>query len=350
MRVILPKLTSVIIGICGLLLVLFLLLFCVSTPSSFADETAMKASSVAHMVTIYDRGGKLSVKTNAVSVAEVLERAGVTVEEFDLVEPGLETIIDDDNFHINIYRARSVVVELNQVRKQVMTANYDPKMVASDAGFAVYDGDEVELVQDDNFLEAGAVSVYRITRNGGRTVTVDEGIAFVEEYVDDPEMNEGETQVTQVGEDGVKTLVYQVNFVDNEEVARELVSEEIAKEPVKKIIKRGTKRAASEMPAVTVAPGQETCAEWARAAGVSEADLSAALFLIYHESGCRVNATNASSGAYGIPQALPGSKMASAGADWQTNPVTQIRWMAGYVNRYGGWQGAYAFWTAHHWY
>ena len=57
-----------------------------------------------------------------------------------------------------------------------------------------------------------------------------------------------------------------------------------------------------------------------------------------------------STGAYGIPQALPGSKMASAGADWETNPVTQIRWMAGYVSRYGGWQGAINFWYAHGWY
>jgi hypothetical protein len=54
------------------------------------------------------------------------------------------------------------------------------------------------------------------------------------------------------------------------------------------------------------------------------------------ESGWNVNAYNASSGATGIPQALPGSKMASAGADWQTNPATQIKWGLGYIaGRYG---------------
>ena len=54
------------------------------------------------------------------------------------------------------------------------------------------------------------------------------------------------------------------------------------------------------------------------------------------ESGWRVNAYNAGSGAYGIPQALPGSKMGSAGADWETNPATQITWGLGYVaGRYG---------------
>jgi hypothetical protein len=54
------------------------------------------------------------------------------------------------------------------------------------------------------------------------------------------------------------------------------------------------------------------------------------------ESNWRVDAANSSSGAYGIPQSLPGSKMASAGADWQTNPATQIEWGLGYISgRYG---------------
>ena len=61
------------------------------------------------------------------------------------------------------------------------------------------------------------------------------------------------------------------------------------------------------------------------------------------ESGWRVNAYNASSGAYGIPQALPGSKMATAGADWETNAATQIEWGLGYVQgRYGTPCGAWA--------
>lgn len=54
------------------------------------------------------------------------------------------------------------------------------------------------------------------------------------------------------------------------------------------------------------------------------------------ESNWRVNADNPTSSAYGIPQALPGSKMSSAGSDWATNPATQIRWGLGYIqSRYG---------------
>jgi hypothetical protein len=73
--------------------------------------------------------------------------------------------------------------------------------------------------------------------------------------------------------------------------------------------------------------------------------------LYMSESGWRVNADNPYSSAYGIPQALPGSKMASAGADWATNPETQIRWGLGYIQgRYGTPCGAWSFKSSHGWY
>lgn len=69
------------------------------------------------------------------------------------------------------------------------------------------------------------------------------------------------------------------------------------------------------------------------------------------ESGWRWSAQNPSSGAYGIPQALPGSKMASAGSDWRTNPITQIRWGLGYIgSRYGTPCAAWAHSQANGWY
>ena len=69
-----------------------------------------------------------------------------------------------------------------------------------------------------------------------------------------------------------------------------------------------------------------------------------------HESNWNYQAENAS-GAFGIPQALPGSKMASAGADWQTNPATQIKWGLGYIQAtYGDPCSAWAFWQAHSYY
>ncbi|MEU8524742.1 MULTISPECIES: transglycosylase SLT domain-containing protein [Streptomyces] len=73
--------------------------------------------------------------------------------------------------------------------------------------------------------------------------------------------------------------------------------------------------------------------------------------IVEHESGWNPSATNASSGAYGLVQALPASKMASAGSDWKTNPATQIKWGLNYMNeRYGSPNGAWAFWQANGWY
>jgi len=69
------------------------------------------------------------------------------------------------------------------------------------------------------------------------------------------------------------------------------------------------------------------------------------------ESSWNVYAANRSSGAYGIPQALPGSKMASVGADWQTNPATQITWGLNYIGgRYSTPCGAWAHSVANNWY
>ncbi|MFI5973918.1 transglycosylase SLT domain-containing protein [Streptomyces sp. NPDC051452] len=73
--------------------------------------------------------------------------------------------------------------------------------------------------------------------------------------------------------------------------------------------------------------------------------------IVDHESSWNYHAVNASSGAYGLFQALPAGKYASAGADWQTNPATQIKWGLNYMNsRYGSPCQAWSFWSANHWY
>lgn len=73
--------------------------------------------------------------------------------------------------------------------------------------------------------------------------------------------------------------------------------------------------------------------------------------IVDHESSWNYQATNASSGAYGLFQALPAGKYASAGADWRTNPATQIKWGLNYMNdRYHSPCQAWSFWQANHWY
>ncbi|MEU6124134.1 transglycosylase SLT domain-containing protein [Streptomyces sp. NPDC047123] len=73
--------------------------------------------------------------------------------------------------------------------------------------------------------------------------------------------------------------------------------------------------------------------------------------IVSHESGWNHTAKNSSSGAYGLVQALPASKMSSAGSDWKTNPATQIKWGLDYMNdRYGSPVAAWNHWQANGWY
>ena len=324
---------AVLIALFGIFLVFS---FFAKQGSAFADEENAAAASSEHFITIYDQGSVRTVKSATATVAEVLEGAAVEIAETDIVEPALDETINGD-YNINIYRARPAFVVDGVDRRFVMTASYDPKQIAIEAGLTVYDGDTVTTEFNNNFLEMGAASTYKIERSGGRTLTVEETIAYTTETRYDYNLAKGQTVLEQAGSDGRRSSVYEIQFENNVEVSRTLVSETIILEPVPEIITVGAK--------VSIPPEYSQCASWAREAGVAEENLEAAIDLIYRESGCRVDATNPSSGAYGIPQSLPGNKMAAFGSDWETNPVTQIRWMENYVvTRYGGWQQALNFW------
>ena len=87
------------------------------------------------------------------------------------------------------------------------------------------------------------------------------------------------------------------------------------------------------------------------ARGWGEEQYSCLVSLWSRESGWRVNAMNSSSGAYGIPQALPGSKMSSAGPNWESDAETQIRWGLGYIeDRYGSACAAWSYKQGAGWY
>jgi hypothetical protein len=109
--------------------------------------------------------------------------------------------------------------------------------------------------------------------------------------------------------------------------------------------------AAAAQPATPSGSPQQIAQGMLGSYGWSSSQFSCLQPLWNAESGWNVSATNTSSGAYGIPQALPGSKMASAGADWQTDAATQIRWGLGYIRSvYGSPCGAWSHEQAYGWY
>lgn len=224
----------------------FLVGFLLITGRVFAEDTDSDDITYVEegekFVIIYDEGKKLTVKTEAKTVKEVLERAEVVLNKGDRVEPSFETEINMNNYFINIYRARPVIVKDGVTAKYLMSASYDKRMVAEEAGLTIYDGDEIEQVFNDQFLETGVASVYEVLRKGGETVTVEEEIPFAEEKTKDYNLAPGTSEIRQLGEVGLKEKTYKVLSVKGEEVSRELISERVVKEPVTRITAVGASR------------------------------------------------------------------------------------------------------------
>ncbi|MGW0880491.1 aggregation-promoting factor C-terminal-like domain-containing protein [Streptomyces sp. NPDC002671] len=125
----------------------------------------------------------------------------------------------------------------------------------------------------------------------------------------------------------------------------------------KKALTTAAVAAATAGLALTAAPAQAATTSASSAQAIAHrmipdaAQYNAFSKIVEHESGWNISATNSSSGAYGLVQALPGSKMSAAGSDWKTNPATQIKWGLDYMNsRYGSPAQAWSFWQANGWY
>lgn len=351
-----------------------------------------------HFVTIFDGTTKTTLRSSAATVQEVLARAKITLDEADLVEPALDETINANNFNINIYRARELVVLDGQNKIFTKTAATEPLAIAKAAGVVLLENDVVEVVHFNSILESGALSAFRVVRaktvyfnysgrslvlrtqaatvadflatqgitldqdqnwaslpastkitdglklsfyyQGEQTITVDEEIPFTEQLTYDYSLDYGQSEIIQVGVPGKRTAVYRIDVRDGQELSRTLVSEVVSVVPVEQQRKVGMK--------VVLPAGSHT--DWMAAAGISPSDYGVVNFIVEHESHWNPIAKNRSSGAYGLCQALPGSKMASAGSDWETNPITQLKWCKTYATgRYGSWQAAYEFWDKNHW-
>ena len=212
--------------------------------ASFAEETDEEIeyvlSSDEHFVTVYDNGKKTTVKTNATTVAEVLERINITLDKSDSVSPNLETAIDADRYFINIYRSRPVVIIDGTTQRLANVTSYNPKTAVRSAGFEVYDDDEIEIATITNFLETGISNAYKIKRGNGTTITIEEDIEYETETIRDYNVPVGSEEVRQLGELGKVKKVYKIKSINGEEKGRELVSTEVIREPVTRIVAIGT--------------------------------------------------------------------------------------------------------------
>ena len=150
-------------------------------------------------------------------------------------------------------------------------------------------------------------------------------------------------KVIQEGQNGIKEITYKVKYQNDVEIERTQISETVVQEPVNKIV-QVTAQVSSRYAvsrnlsasSASAAEAQAYARERCTAYGWSENDYYNLVALWNKESHWNMYAQNSSSGTYGIPQALPGSKMASAGSDYLTNYKTQVNWGLSYIKgRYG---------------
>lgn len=245
-----------------------------------------------------------------------------------------------------------VTVVINGHRRTVLGNHFTNVKSVLEAGDITLEPHDV--VSPSLTAKVDESTVITINRAGAKLETADDSIAFNVVKKETAALPKGTEKVQSEGVNGVMETAKIVTRAKGKVVTSNIFASYVKKAPKDKVILVGTGGAsaghgfaASIGTTVPAGEMQQWAHDWLISNGYSEADFSATVFIITHESGWRVNAMNPS-GAYGLPQALPGGKMASAGADWATNYQTQLRWFWNYCNgRYGSIQGAYNHWRTY---
>ena len=368
------------------------------------DEVPAVASD-QHVLTIHDRGDEQVLITKASTLGEALKLAGIEISAgHDVVEPSLDSELVASNYSINIYRARPITVVDGVVKKNITTAEQTPERIAKAAGITIYNEDQTDFSAPSDILSNGSSQVMSIDRatvvqftlygkhaevrtrattveeflkeksikigandylsvdkgqaisdgmaielwrEGKQTVTVEEEVDFEIEKVQDANREAGYREVKTPGVKGKRNATYEIEMKNGQEASRTEIASVTIEEPKKQVEIIGAKLPTPTNPTEAQAIGKEMML----AAGFGEDQWGCLYNLWMRESGWRTTAGNVSSGAYGIPQSLPASKMAAFGGDYLTNPRTQIAWGLSYIKgRYGTPCGGWSSFQAKGWY
>jgi uncharacterized protein YabE (DUF348 family) len=373
--------------------------------SPAADEPVRDGATVvvrtAHPFDVTVDGVQRRIWSTSASADAVLADAGVDGGQVIMAadrssqRPSLTPLVS---------RTRAITVDVAGRLSQVtVRPGEDARTALAASGVEVSPNDRVSLTQKDGDL---AIQVVPVTRG---VTTTELEVPYGSREEQDGGLFQGERVVATPGRTGTETTVQWTESRGGEVVHRSLLSRSVTAEPVDEVVrvgaqeatpqalvaagldpkatleeareadgtvsvryraKLGTLSTAAEIAAVTgaqtaasAAAGSTAAAPTASAAeaqaiaqgmvaarGWDDSEFQCLVTLWSHESGWSVTASNPS-GAYGIPQALPGSKMASAGADWQTSAATQITWGLGYISgRYVTPCSALAHWQSTGWY
>ncbi|MFD6136964.1 G5 domain-containing protein [Isoptericola sp. NPDC060257] len=266
--------------------------------------------------------GTTDVVEDAEDVEAVLAEADVELGKRDRVH-----VTDAANGEVKKHVAAAVADEKKQAEKQAEKDGAQTEQVAASETPA----SDTPAAATEVATPQVAVVVQRVETKKVTTTKAVDHKTTTKKSAD--RYSDADAKVVKKGKDGERTIVHQVTTVDGKVVKKTKVSDEVTTKPVTRVLVKGTKERPEPEPKTPSYSGSTRSMgkQMAAARGWSGSEWTCLESLWTKESGWNASAANPSSGAYGIPQSLPGSKMASAGSDWQTNPATQIEWGLGYI-------------------
>ncbi len=312
-----------ILGIC--LIFLFISGICV-----FAANKQVKNVKIT-----LSNGCEMNVVTSKTKVADILDEKHIILLPEEKVTPDENTTIGaNGEIVITEKTAQEEVADIVSNETEDTTTEENKNELSMEMISQAYNP-----ITEKTIVEVQAIPFETVTKNvaNGASETKD--------------------QVLQEGKEGKKEVTYRVKYQNDVEIERTEISSVVLEEPVNKIVqvraKQTTSRSSSSRTYISgsVAEYQAYARARCSAYGWSSADFNCLVALWNKESKWNPNAYNASSGAYGIPQALPASKMATAGTDYRTNYKTQINWGLSYISsRYGSPSAAWSHSKSTGWY
>lgn len=367
-------------------------------------KPAQAQSEGGRLITVYDRGEQASFITTKDTLKDALSEQDIHLDARDAVEPSLDEKLVAPDYHVNIYRARPVTVVDGVTRQKIVTPYQSADRIVKDADISLYPEDKTVLTRSGDIVNDGAglqleivratpftLNLYgvktevrtqaktvgdmlkekrivlgksgrasvaldtpiaagmevRVWREGKQTVTAEETVAFAVEQVKDADRPVGYKEVKTPGVEGKRSVTYEIEIKDGHEVSRTEIASITTLEPVKQVEVVGAKLPTPTNPTENQILGKQMMLDF----GYGEDQWACLYNLWMRESGWRVNAGNPSSGAYGIPQSLPASKMAVYGSDYMTSARTQITWGLNYIKgRYATPCGAWDAFQRQNWY
>jgi resuscitation-promoting factor RpfB len=300
-------------------------------------------------------GKRTDVWTTAPTVAEALTQLGYSAGDFVSVSRARRLPLGATDLAIRTPRLITVLHDRH--REQVTTTDATVGAVLADLDIPVGPLDRLS-VPADSLPQAG--QTIRLQRVAKKSLVKTVAVPVPTVRRQDATMRVGTTKVVSPGKKGTARITYAMVYIDGKLAGQTRLRSVVVAKPTPRVVKVGTKGVATVItesapdapnaPAPDPGTAKAIAKQLLAARGWGSDQYDCLVTLWNHESGWRVHAANGS-GAYGIPQALPGSKMGSAGPDWQNNAETQIKWGLGYIaSRYGTPCGAWSSWQGNGWY